>query len=102
VIMGVLRRARRVGVPVFIFGGTVIDPTELYRQGASSVLSICTGPQSLEEAMEYAEADLYDCVFAALRIYYDGHYSMFRNALRRQYADKLGGMFDDIAEKAGL
>lgn len=102
VIMGVLRRARRVGVPVFIFGGTVIDPTELYRQGASSVLSICTGPQSLEEAMEYAEADLYDCVFAALRIYYDGHYAMIRNALRRQYADKLGGMFDDIAEKAGL
>lgn len=102
VVMGVLRRARRQGVPVFVFGGTVMDPTELYRQGASSVLSISTGPQSLEEAMEYAEVDLYDCVFAALRIYYDGFYAMIRNTLRQEYADSLGDMFDELAGKVGL
>lgn len=101
-VMGLLRRARRLSVPVLVFGGTVMDPTELYQQGAASVLSISSGPQSLEEAMEYAETDLYDCVYAALRIYYDGYYAMIRNALRKAAAEKNIVLSDAWAEATDM
>jgi glycerate kinase len=67
---GVALRARRQGVPCVILAGSVAgDGRELMQQGASAMLSICPGPQSLAQAMSQAAAQLEFTAEQVLRIF---------------------------------
>ena len=91
VVAGILFRSEAVGIPVYVFGGSVEwEALSLYDQCSSAALfSICPAPVSLGEAMENAETWLYDTVFAAMRVYYDGYFSIPRRVCRSQFREML-------------
>ncbi len=54
--MGVLRHAKRLGIPVIAIGGKVSNSEELIKAGFSSVHAITPEGQPLEEAMQHEVA----------------------------------------------
>ena len=77
VVSGILRRAEPEQVPVYVFGGSVErEAMALYEQGASAIFSICPGPVALEDAIDHAESNLFDCVYAAMKVYHDGYFAI--------------------------
>ncbi len=70
---GVIRLARKAGVPVFAFAGELAPGHEaLFEQGLTSAFSLCPGPASLEEARKKAEAWLAAATERALRAWKAG------------------------------
>lgn len=68
-VSGVLRAARQERVPVVILAGSVEDDAEaLFREGATSVFSICTKPMTLSEAMSRAAMLLETTVVRVARL----------------------------------
>jgi len=55
---GILEAGKRQRIPVIAIGGAVEDSDELMRQGFLAVLSIQSGPVSLEQAMDKSFASL--------------------------------------------
>jgi glycerate 2-kinase len=69
VIAGVVTRAKRAGVPVIAFAGSVEPGFEsLYDRGLLSVHSILPRPVSLAEALASGEANLEAAVFGVARL----------------------------------
>jgi glycerate 2-kinase len=69
VIAGLVTRAKRAGVPVIAFAGSVEPGFEaLYERGLLSVHSILPRPLSLAEALASGEANLEAAVFAVARL----------------------------------
>jgi glycerate kinase len=69
VIAGVVTRAKRAGVPVIAFAGSVEPGFEaLYERGLLSVHSILPRPVSLAEALASGEANLEAAVFGVARL----------------------------------
>ena len=103
VVAGILHRAKAADVPVYVFGGAVErEAMALYEHGASALFSICPAPVTLEEALEHAEAWLFDAVYAAMRVYCDGFFAVARKVcrakLRSMLEDKLTDLIDGPAE----
>lgn len=98
VIAGVLRRAKGSHVPVYVFGGAVErEAMALYENGASAIFSVSERPASVAEAMEQARLWLYDTVYAAMRAYGDGYFSVARRVFREKLKEAesvLSGDFD--------
>lgn len=85
VIAGVLRRAKGSHVPVYVFGGAVErEAMTLYESGASAIFSVSERPSSVEDAMEQAQTWLFDTVYAAMRAYGDGYFSVARRVFREK------------------
>ncbi len=90
VVSGILRRAEPEQVPVYVFGGSVErEAMALYEQGASAIFSICPGPVSLEDALYHAESYLFDAVYAAMKVYYDGYFAIARKVCNSRFRDML-------------
>ena len=99
VIAGVLRRAKGSHVPVYVFGGAVErEAMTLYESGASAIFSVSERPSSVEDAMEQAQTWLFDTVYAAMRAYGDGYFSVARRVFREKLMEAesvLTGDFDE-------
>ncbi len=68
-VAGVCRRARKFGVPVIAFGGSVrLSGAQLDELGLASAFSIADGPRSLSECVEQAGPLLQAAVERALRL----------------------------------
>jgi glycerate kinase len=67
--MGVAGIARRFGIPVVAVAGTVKgDVSSLYNEGFAAVVSICSGPITVKEAMERAGSLLADTAERIMRL----------------------------------
>ncbi len=90
VVSGILRRAKLQQVPIYIFGGSVEEEAmTLYEQGASAIFSICPGPVALEDALNHAELYLFDAVYAAMKVYYDGYFVIAQKFCKDGLRDKF-------------
>lgn len=102
VIAGVLRRVKGSHVPVYVFGGAVErEAMALYESGASAIFSVSERPASTAEAMEMANTWLFDTVYAAMRAYGDGYFSVARRVFREKLKEAeavLSGDFNGTDE----
>ena len=90
VVSGILRRAGHVQVPIYVFGGAVErEAMALYEQGASAIFSICPGPVALEDALCHAESYLFDAVYAAMKVYYDGYFAIAQKFCKPGLCEKF-------------
>ncbi|MBA1334997.1 MAG: Glycerate kinase [Firmicutes bacterium] len=68
-ILGVSRIAKKLGIPVVaIAGGIKGDMSLLHREGITAAISICSGPMSVDTAMENAGVLLRDAAASAMKL----------------------------------
>ena len=67
-ISGICSVAKKQGIPVIAFAGTIEPAPNLYDMGLKSYFSICDGPKSLEQAMKDAPVLLENITERVMRI----------------------------------
>ncbi len=73
---GVAQRAKKQKIPCIVVAGSVgEDLGELHKQGVDAVFSLCSGPMSLQEAMEQAESAIVRSTEQVLRCFLAGQRS---------------------------
>jgi glycerate kinase len=68
-VLGVAGAAKEQHIPVLVFAGSIADDiTPLYDYGISAVTGICSGPVSVEEAMQNAKKLLTDAAKRSMKL----------------------------------
>ncbi|WP_229365651.1 glycerate kinase [Fibrisoma montanum] len=72
-LMGVAKRTQKANVPIVALCGTLdLSPADLNALGLVAAFSILNRPQTLDEAVKHAYADVRQATFAAVRLFFKG------------------------------